>query len=134
MAQQYILDSNICIHLLRNRKEVVRAIAEVGWRNCHITELTVVELYYGAGCSQNPRKNRAEVFSFLDDIDILPFSVCINEFCRQKFRLRKSGALIEDTDLYIGASAVAMGYTLVTENIKHLSRLENINLLNWVNR
>lgn len=134
MAQQYILDSNICIHLLHNREEVVRAIAEAGWRNCHITELTVVELYYGAECSQNPQKNRAEVISFLDDIDILPFSVCINEFCRQKFRLRKLGALIEDTDLYIGASAVAMGYTLVTENIKHLSRLENLNLQNWVNR
>lgn len=134
MAQQYILDSNICIHLLHNRKEVVRAIANVGWHNCHITELTVVELYYGVECSQNPQKNRAEVISFLDDIDILPFNVCINEFCRQKFRLRKSGALIEDMDLYIGASAVAMGYILVTENIKHLSRLENITLLNWVNR
>lgn len=134
MASQYIFDSNICIHLLHNREEVVSAIAEVGWRNCHITELTVVELYYGAECSSNPQKNRMEVTSFLDDIDILPFSICIDEFCRQKYRLRKLGALIEDTDLYIGASAVAMGYTLVTENIKHLSRLDNIDLQNWVKR
>lgn len=42
--------------------------------------------------------------------------------------LRRLGTLIEDTDLYIGATAVAMGYILVSENVKHLSRLENIKI------
>lgn len=52
MELKYLLDSNICIHLLRNRAEVVEAISKVGWNNCCISELTVVELYYGAECSQ----------------------------------------------------------------------------------
>lgn len=134
MRSQYILDSNICIHFLHNRPEVVEAVKQAGWKNCYITELTVVELCYGAECSNNPEKNRAIIASFLEDIEILPFNTCINEFCRQKVRLRRLGTLIEDTDLYIGATAVAMGFILVTKNVKHLSRLENIQMENWVER
>ena len=132
--KKYILDSNICIHLLRNRPEVVETIRRVGWNCCSISELTVVELYYGAECSNNPLKNRAVIDSFLMDIEIIPFSLCINEFCRQKARLRSLGTLIEDFDLFIGSAAVASGRVLVTENLKHLSRLEGIMLENWVKR
>lgn len=134
MKQKYILDSNICIHLLRNRKEIVDAILRVGWDNCCISELTVVELFYGAECSSNPERNRLEIDSFIADIEVLPFSLCIKEFCKQKAHLRSMGMLIEDFDLFIGSMAIATGYTLVTENIKHLSRLQGIMIENWVER
>ena len=134
MKQKYILDSNICIHLLRNRKEIVDAILRVGWDNCCISELTVVELFYGAEWSSNPERNRLEIDSFIADIEVLPFSLCIKEFCKQKARLRSMGMLIEDFDLFIGSMAIATGYTLVTENIKHLSRLQGIMIENWVER
>ena len=132
--KKYLLDSNICIHLLRNRTEVVEAVKRVGWKCCCISEITVVELYYGAECSGNPQKNRAVVDSFLADIEIVPFSLCIHEYCRQKVRLRSFGTLIEDFDLFIGSAAVASDCVLVTENIKHLSRLEGVVLENWVRR
>lgn len=134
MKTKYILDSNICIHLLRNRKEIIDAISSVGWDMCCISELSVVELFYGAECSNNPERNRMKVESFINDIEVLPFSICIKEFCRQKARLRTQGMLIEDFDLFIGCTAIAMGYTLVTENVKHLSRLQGITIENWVQR
>lgn len=134
MELKYLLDSNICIHLLRNRAEVVETISKVGWNNCCISELTVVELYYGAECSNNPIKNRQKIKSFISDIEVLPFSLCIDEFCRQKARMRTLGMLIEDFDLFIGSMAVAMNYILVTENTKHLSRLEGITIENWIKR
>lgn len=86
MSSRYLLDSNICIHLLHNRPEVINAIERVKWKNCCITELTVVELYYGAECSNNPKKNKGVVNSLIKDLDILPFKVCIDEFCSQKAR------------------------------------------------
>ncbi len=134
MRTKYLLDSNICIHLLRKREEVLTALERVGWQNCCISELSVVELFYGAECSSNPKRNKEIIASFLDDIEIIPFHVCIAEFCRQKARLRRLGTPIEDTDLYIGATAVAMGYTLVSENTKHLSRVDNIKIENWIKR
>ena len=96
--------------------------------------MTVVELYFGAYCSDEPDKNRRLVNSFIHDIDVIPFNECIDVFCNQKARLRRAGTIIEDNDLYIGTTAVALDYIMVTENVKHLSRIENIKLENWVNR
>ena len=132
--EKYLLDSNICIHLLRNRTEVVEAVRQVGRKRCCISEMTVVELYYGAECSNNPEKNRIVIDSFLSDIEIVPFSLCIHEFCKQKARLCSLGTLIEDFDLFIGSAAIAADCILVTENVKYLSRLENIMLENWITR
>lgn len=132
--KRYLLDSNICIHLLRNRTEIVEAVSRIGWKCCCISEITVVELYYGAECSSNPLKNRNVIDSFLSDMEIIPFSLCIHEYCKQKAKLRLTGNLIEDFDLFIGSAALVSGCVLVTENVKHLSRLEGIVIENWVKR
>lgn len=135
MAQQkYLLDSNICIHLLRRNEEVINKIREVGWTNCCISEMTVVELFYGAECSQQREKNLAEVQDFINAIEVLPLSSCIREFCSQKARLRREGKMIEDYDLFIGCTAVSNKCIMVTENVKHLSRIEGISIVNWVKR
>ena len=43
-----LLDSNILIHLLRKDKSVKQHIRQIGWRNCCVSEISVVELLYGA--------------------------------------------------------------------------------------
>lgn len=134
MANRYLLDSNICIHLLRNRPEVVNNIRSVGWANCCISEMTVVELLYGAECSQQRERNIIEVEDFVKSLTVLPLSSCIREFCHQKARLRKTGNLIEDFDLFIGSTAVANNCIMVSENLKHLSHIEGIVLENWIVR
>lgn len=134
MANRYLLDSNICIHLLRNRLEVINNIRRVGWANCCISEMTAVELFYGAECSQQRERNILEVEEFVKSITVLPVSSCIREFCRQKACLRKAGKMIEDFDLFIGSTALANECIMVSENIKHLSHLEGIALENWIAR
>ena len=42
--------------------------------------------------------------------------------------------LIDDFDLLIGATAITYDLVLVTENIKHLARIPNIQIDCWVNR
>lgn len=133
-TQKYLLDSNICIHLLRKRADVIDGIRRVGWTNCYISEMTVVELFYGAECSQQRDKNMAEVESFVNAMAVLPLSSCIKEFCHQKARLRREGKLIEDYDLFIGCTAVSNNCIMVTENSKHLSRIVGITLENWIHR
>lgn len=134
MNKRYLLDSNILIHLLLNQPAVRSKIEQVGWENCCISEISVVELLYGAQCSTAPEKNRELVKGLLSTIEIIPFGVCIEEFCIQKGRLRQLGLLIEDFDLLIGCTSVAIGCVMVSENIKHLSRIANIELENWVVR
>ena len=117
-SKKYLLDSNICIHLLRNRTDVIEGIHRVGWTNCCISELTVVELFYGAECSSMPKANYEVIETFVNSITVLPISSCIREFCRQKANLRKQGLLIEDFDMFIGCTAVVNKCTVVTENVK----------------
>ena len=42
--------------------------------------------------------------------------------------------MIDDFDLLIGATALKHGMVLVTENVKHLSRVPGITLENWIDR
>ena len=48
--------------------------------------------------------------------------------------LRKQGLMIDDFDILIGATALKYDMILVTENIKHLSRVPGIIIENWINR
>lgn len=70
---KYLLDSNICIHLLRGRKDVYEQLLQVEWKNCCISEITVIELLYGAECSNAPDENREEVLSFARIWRLFPY-------------------------------------------------------------
>lgn len=96
--------------------------------------MTIVELFYGAECSQQREKNIFEVNEFISNINVHPLSTCIREFCFQKAKMRKEGRMIEDYDLFIGCTALVNNCVLVTENIKHLSRIQGLTIENWITR
>lgn len=106
-------------------------LQKVGWDNCCISEMTVAELLYGAECSSKIEENKKEVLSFCADIEIIPIGLALSEYAHQKAILRKTGSLIDDLDLLIGSTAVAIDCIMVTENVKHLNRIENIQIENW---
>ncbi|MBD9092400.1 MAG: type II toxin-antitoxin system VapC family toxin [Bacteroides oleiciplenus] len=129
---KYLLDSNICIYILRGKKGMREQLQRVGWDNCCISEMTVAELLYGAECSNEVEENKKEVISFCADIEIIPVGLALSEYAYQKAKLRKKGTLIDDLDLLIGSTAVATDCIMVTENVKHLNRIENIQIENWI--
>lgn len=132
--KRYLLDTNICIYFLRNRFDIDKRIATVGWNNCCISEITVAELLYGAERSNDVEKNVRLVEEFCNCIDTIPIKEVLTVYARQKVILRKKGTPIDDLDLFIGATAVAYQYIMVTENIRHLNRLDGIQIENWVKR
>ena len=69
---------------------------------------------------------KKNMFVVLPIYPILPF------FAESKAELRKQGQLIDDFDILIGVTAVANKMTLVSENLKHLSRIPNIKTENWI--
>lgn len=132
MGNKYLLDSNICIYILRNKKNMRERLKNVGWSNCYISEMTVAELLYGAECSNAVEENKKEVLSFCSDMKVIPVGIALAEYATQKARLRKEGTLIDDMDLFIGCTAVKSNCIMITENVKHLNRIENILIENWV--
>ncbi len=132
---QYLLDSNICVYLMRGRsaksQNIIERLSEVGWDNCFISEYTVAELLYGATCSDDPQGNIKKVQSFCQDFQVIPISKVLLEFARQKSLLRKTGLMVEDADIFIGTTAIALDLVMVTENLKHIGRLQGIHIENW---
>lgn len=89
--KRYLLDTNICIYFLRNRFDIDKRIATVGWNNCCISEITVAELLYGAERSNDVEKNVRLVEEFCNCIDTIPIKEVLTVYARQKVILRKKG-------------------------------------------
>ena len=132
--KQYLLDTNICAFILRDKYDVKSLILEIGIDNCHISLITYAELYYGAVNSTAVEKNLLQLKHFVAGIDVVPIDDVIPDFAKEKERLRRQGTPIDDFDLLIGTTAKVYGMTLVTENIKHLGKVDGVTIENWINR
>ena len=131
---KYLLDSNICIHLFRDKFNIIDKLNEVGLDNCAISEITLAELVYGAESSNNPKKNHLIIKEFINQLTIFPILDSIFIFGSEKAKLRKKGMLISDFDLLIGCTALEKNLIMVTENVREFDRISNIRIENWVNR
>ena len=75
MKPKYMLDTSICIYLMKHQPPAVRA----GFAECYvgdvvISAITLAELEYGVACSSNARAhNQALLDSLLEDIPVEPF-------------------------------------------------------------
>lgn len=131
---KYLLDTNICIFFLQGKYDVPARIKKIGRANCFISEITVGELLYGAACSSRKEEHLLQIERMISLFIVLPIYPILSSFADAKAELRKQGNLIDDFDLLIGATAVANKMTLVSENVKHLSRIPNLKLENWIKR
>ena len=88
--QSYLLDTNICVFYLRGKFDVDKRIDHVGWENCFISEITMLELKMGAELSiQKDGIDRSKQLNkFLSDIQILPIYSAIDIAAQEKVRLR----------------------------------------------
>ena len=120
---------------MRGKLNLADIIREKGRENCYLSEITVVELRYGAENSDNPVKSHEAVDSFLNGLAVLPIFGCIKRYAREKVRLRRLGKPMHDEfDLLIGVTAIEHELILVTDNSKDFVRLEGIQLENWFMR
>ncbi len=133
---RYLLDTNICIFYLNGQFALNHKIGEVGFGNCYISEITILELYYGIANSDSYRKERnlqkAQHFESAFQDRICQIRPTFVHYATQKARLRKAGTPISDFDLLIAAAAISNNYILVTRNVKEMQRIEGLNIENWV--
>lgn len=128
---RYLLDTNICIYLLKGLYDLDKKIESAGIDNCYVSEITVAELKYGVENSNRPDKNRKVLEEFQDRFSIIPIFSCLDIYAKEKARLRKSGNILDDFDLLIGASAVFNELVLVTKNTSDFSRIIGVSLEDW---
>ncbi len=130
----YLLDTNICIYLLKDRYNIAERLSSLdGVRVC-ISEITLAELYYGASKSERKEEQIRDVHIIADMFEVIPISDSLELYGDNRFLLEKQGMRIDDFDLLIGTTAVANNLTIVTDNVKHLARIPNAQIENWIVR
>lgn len=135
-SRRYLLDTSICIHLLRSNENVIQKFKEVGLKSCSITDLTIFELYYGAEINKDAGRGVKEykkVDELINRINVISVSSYMKEIAREKMRLRKQGTPLEDfIDLAIACTSVQNNMTMVTDNTRHFINVKDVRLENWV--
>ena len=129
--KKYLLDTNICIYFIKGQYELNKKIAEVGEQNCFISEMTVAELKYGVENSKTVEAMRKIVEAFIPKFFVIPIYNSLDIYAKEKAKLRKQGLMIDDFDILIGATAIANDMIMVTNNVAHLGRLDNIIIEDW---
>ncbi len=129
-----MLDTNICIYLIKNnppgvrqRFEAYRA-GEIG-----VSSLTVAELAYGVRKSSAPERNGRVLEAFLLPLVIVPFDMAAAQaYGTIRASLEWRGQPIGGMDMLIAASALARKCTLVTHNLREFARVEGLVCETWV--
>ena len=128
---KYLLDTNICIYYLKGMFQLDEKIENIGNENCYISEITLAELKYGVANSSSIKKNTKVLDSFIDNIKIVPILNSLDLYASEKARLKKIGRIVDDFDILIGVTSISNKMTLVTNNVKHFERLNDIIIEDW---
>ena len=126
---KHLLDTDWAVHHLRGNTRITRRIEELLPQGIGISIISIAELYEGVANSTNRNQDEATLLRFLDLVEVLPLNNQICElFGNERARLRANGTLIGDLDLLIGCTARHHNLTILTNNIRHFSRIQNLNL------
>jgi len=129
-----MLDTNICIYLIKNRPiELKTKFNEYEVGDICISSIVVSELYFGVEKSQMIEKNRRALALFLASLNIVNYDEKSSiEYGKIRANLEKKGQVIGSQDMLIAAHAKSMGITLVTSNTKEFDRVDGLVVENWV--
>lgn len=123
----HLLDTDCIINHLRGRTEIIPNSG----KTYAMSVITLGELLYGAERSQNPKATREAISLFKFEFHVSVIEITeqiVVRYAALKAALSKLGALIEDFDLLIAATAIAHNLTLVTDNKKHFTRIRGLSL------
>jgi tRNA(fMet)-specific endonuclease VapC len=130
----YLLDTNICIYIRRERPpKVAERFRLIAPDALAMSSITFAELVYGARKSQAVAANMERLLVLRRKIRILPFDDAAAEaYGTVRTDLERRGELIGSNDLLIAAHALSLGATLVSNNLGEFRRVAGLLVENWV--
>ena len=130
---RYLLDTNICIYIRRERpKAVLERFKTLAPGVATISIVTYGELIYGVHRSSTPDRAMIVLEELTALIPVLPMGVNVAKaYGAIRSDLAVRGELIGNNDLWIAAHAVSLGLTLITNNEREFQRVAGLNIENW---
>ena len=134
MPPRYLLDTNICIYIQRQKPgEVLARFQKLKPGDAAISVITWGELLYGAEKSRQRKKVLQLLEEFKTLIPVLPMPENTGKtYGAIRASLESKGRPIGNNDLWIAAHAKAEGLTIVTNNEREFQRVPGLKVQNWV--
>jgi tRNA(fMet)-specific endonuclease VapC len=129
----YLLDTNICIYIA-NRKPtaVLSRMEKLRPGDVGMSIVTYLELVHGAWKSGRKQENLAKVQELSRLIPVQPLdTAAADRYGRVRSELERKDSPIGAYDLLIAAHTLALGLTLVTNNLREFARIPGLRLENW---
>jgi tRNA(fMet)-specific endonuclease VapC len=132
MTSRYLLDTNIASYVIKgNIPAVRRRIVQVPMAQLAVSAVTEGELRYGAARRPDAARLRTIVDEFLLRMTILPWdSEAARHYGQIRAALEREGQPMGNLDTMIGAHALALGATLVT-NDRAFTRIRELKVEDW---
>jgi tRNA(fMet)-specific endonuclease VapC len=130
---RYMLDTNLCIRVLRDRPQGLRERFNVEAASLCISTVTLAELLYGAEKSQRPVETRHEVERFAARLEVLPFDAdAAAHYANIRADLERKGQVIGAYDMMIAGHARSRGLVVITGNLREFTRVEGLRSEDWL--
>jgi tRNA(fMet)-specific endonuclease VapC len=132
MTARYMLDTNICIYLMKNQPAaVVRRFEQCSVGDVIISAITLAELEYGALASASKIKHKRYLNDLMKLIPVEPFGAKA-ALAYGPIRQATSERKRDQLDKLIAAHARSLDVVLVTNNIKDFRAYPDVRLENWL--
>ena len=132
MAIRYLLDTNtVSFHIRESSAALRRRLGRVEASRVGLSVVTEMEIRYGL--ARNPKLRIADLIEeFLAGITILPLDSAVAvTYARVRARQESKGKTIGPLDMMIGAHALSLDATLVTNSVKEFRRIEGLRVQDW---
>ena len=131
---RYMLDSNICIAIIKQQPASIRrklSVIPVG--QIGISSIVLAELRYGVEQLTQKKNNEKALQDFLDFCSVLDWpSDAALHYGRIRSALKNAGSPIGAMDLLIAAHAITLDAILVTNNVDEFQRIKGLRIENWL--
>ena len=128
-----MLDTNLCIRILRDRPAGLRTRFNHEANALCISTIVLTELLAGAEKSDRPVKIRTEIERFTARLGVLPFDeAAACQAAEIRVNLERRGQSIGGYDTLIAGHARSQGLVVVTGNLREFSRVEGLRCEDWL--
>ena len=130
---RYLLDTNVCIRVLRDRPPGLRDRFNAEASGLCISTIVLTELMHGAAKSARPLENREQVERFVSRLTLLPFDEDAAAHAGDiRAVLERAGKMIGGYDVLIAGHARSRGLVVVTGNLGEFTRVEGLRCEDWL--
>ncbi len=130
-----LIDASILIEAERGRLDLEPHVARHGEEESFLSVITASELLHGVHRATAPdvrAKRSAFVEGVLERFPILAVDVaCARAHAPLWAELRRTGAMIGPHDLWLAATCLAHGLTMVTANLREFERVPGLAVEQW---